>query len=695
MSGWLEALLGKVSNSGVSIPLSKGLNFTTDLVAALNPSTKQIDVSFRPTTLAKFFPGAVAYDVRDFGAACDGIADDTAAINAAIAAANASPGTIYLGKKHRVTAALTAVTGNNVRLRGRGGFNGGTDILVNAAAAPTALVTLQGQFCVADNFRILAVPSSYLTGCGIKILSSYQSIVRGVRIEGMANGIEIDRATLSNIENCEFRTMRADFGIWVHGTAAGQAHNTRIDRCLFDSTATSVTGIVHDSYAHTVRILDSAVLNGGYGLRVVDTLSGGADRPHFTRCVNLECDHNEFGGVVLTAGEQAEFEQLFITSVQDGVGFEAQSTYSGDYRINGGLIFSTTKEGIKLAARHGIISNVIVGAASIGSPGVYDAIAVATNTHHWSIVGCSAGPSFNDGVPESRYGISIGSSCDQFVVEGNRLSQNVTGGVLNASGLAATRIVRNNTPNTNEGWRLPNEVTESPAVGTFHDYTVAEGTQALRLNPSGSGDVIITGFAFVNGNTGAAFRVFKQGGGGTDRLVFKHDQGSAAANRLQLPGNGDFILDRDNDAVDWQYIGGRFQPVARLVNITGLGQADASGAAVPFKVRVAFSATGVTGTMIDVTVWNANAPFALRILKAELRVTTAAGTACALRTAAAGAGSVVLPDVGTPTQTFSTATAGRKADNAGATATVAAGGSLFFNVDRAVAGELVLTCVRT
>jgi hypothetical protein len=45
MSGWLEALLGKVFNSGVAIPLSKGLNFTGGLVATLNPSTKQIDVT--------------------------------------------------------------------------------------------------------------------------------------------------------------------------------------------------------------------------------------------------------------------------------------------------------------------------------------------------------------------------------------------------------------------------------------------------------------------------------------------------------------------------------------------------------------------------------------------------------------------------------------------------------------------------
>lgn len=63
MSGWLEALFGKAFTSGVSIPLSKGLNFTSGLAASLNPSTKQIDVVAAPTqananTLAPLLRGA-------------------------------------------------------------------------------------------------------------------------------------------------------------------------------------------------------------------------------------------------------------------------------------------------------------------------------------------------------------------------------------------------------------------------------------------------------------------------------------------------------------------------------------------------------------------------------------------------------------------------------------------------------------
>jgi hypothetical protein len=42
---WLDALLGQIYVAGVKIPLSKGLNFSTGLIASLNPTTKVIDVT--------------------------------------------------------------------------------------------------------------------------------------------------------------------------------------------------------------------------------------------------------------------------------------------------------------------------------------------------------------------------------------------------------------------------------------------------------------------------------------------------------------------------------------------------------------------------------------------------------------------------------------------------------------------------
>lgn len=48
---WLDALLGRVQNSGVDLSLGNALNFTAGLQAVFNQSTKAHDVSITPGTV--------------------------------------------------------------------------------------------------------------------------------------------------------------------------------------------------------------------------------------------------------------------------------------------------------------------------------------------------------------------------------------------------------------------------------------------------------------------------------------------------------------------------------------------------------------------------------------------------------------------------------------------------------------------
>ena len=79
------------------------------------PAWVEQNTNWQPTALTAILPGAPLYDVLNFGAVGDGIADDTAALNAAIAAANAVPGAIYLASRHRITAPLTPWLTTTVR----------------------------------------------------------------------------------------------------------------------------------------------------------------------------------------------------------------------------------------------------------------------------------------------------------------------------------------------------------------------------------------------------------------------------------------------------------------------------------------------------------------------------------------------------------------------------------------------------
>lgn len=118
--------------------------------------------------------------------------------------------------------------------------------------------------------------------------------------------------------------------------------------------------------------------------------------------------------------------------------------------------------------------------------------------------------------------------------------------------------------------------------------------------------------------------------------------------------------------------------------------ADADGLAPELCIRKAFIAAG-PGVADDVVIYNANAPFAFRILESEAYVATnIGGSTLTLRSALAGAGSAL-------SDAWNSATTGIKENTAlTATPTVAAGGTLVVRrSDNGVAGEVVLFIQRT
>lgn len=237
------------------------------------------------------------------------------------------------------------------------------------------------------------------------------------------------------------------------------------------------------------------------------------------------------------------------------------------------------------------------------------------------------------------------------------------------------------------------DVTSTGIIQSYAPTGFGASSTGIRISPPG--DVTLRGMSLAAGQ-----EIFiRVGRGSTTTVTINHEDASAAAvgERFNCPRNvpvtitgGESVLIRNNEsrnniiAVGRQVSPGALSPVA-------------SNVAVTFNVYVPCPSGGTAGTADDVTIWNANAPFGLRILDAQLRVSTAVGgSSAALRTASGGGGSVVLPDPAASTQTFSTAATGVLEDLATATATVASGGSLFLRrSDRSVVGELVLQCIRT
>jgi len=227
------------------------------------------------------------------------------------------------------------------------------------------------------------------------------------------------------------------------------------------------------------------------------------------------------------------------------------------------------------------------------------------------------------------------------------------------------------------------------APGQFDDYAVPAGTKHLRISFTGAGDVIFTGFALGASNSGGWFRIYKRGTTGTQRIIFRPNVASVASNQIVTSDVEDFIMDRFADAADVNYVGGRWQVIQQRISPHRISPV-LNNLGLPLCIPVVLTA-GVAGTPDDVTVWNANAPYPLEIIRTDVRITAASGGTIEGRSASGGLGSPL-------TETFSSATLGLAPIIASlaSLATIALNGSLFIRrSDRAVAGKVYFWAVRT
>jgi hypothetical protein len=576
----------------------------------------EVNVSFIPGVAAGGGAGAVVripgqpfYDVmaRPFHAVGDGIADDTAAINAAIVAANAVPGDIYLGPRHRITAALTTITGNNIMVRGRGDFNGGSRLIGDSAAAIDCL-TFTGQYSGVEDVWIVGL-RAFTSGWAIRVRGGFRCRISRVVISQWCFGVEVFQSVLTYLDKVNTDDTYGVFAFWAGGAITGENHavtfrsctagvampgtivgvgktwatatayvvgnvvvaNSAIWQCVTAGTSSGagsgpsglpttspstvhtthvIDGTVHwvfampafvgflqDSYCHTFEMIDCGTLEGLYGFSMEDSANTGTSYPQFARARNLQCDHPMSRGVRLAAGGAARFASTFVTSVFGGSGIEIGSGFSGNWEFVGGEVFGCSEAGVLVSKGDGVLDSLQIGACGSISSNTRDCIEVAAGCTRWTVVGCSGGQMFAGLVPVTRYGLSIGATCDSYTVIGNRFTGNVTGGILNTPGRASTRVVLNNTPDVTisagSAWGLQ---IDASAATVPAEITGAEQGENYRCNTrqtvsaSGTMDIALnddTTILVLQLTADTTLRSLRNTATGDGRLIrIEHDSGA-------------------------------------------------------------------------------------------------------------------------------------------------------------------------
>lgn len=203
--------------------------------------------------------------------------------------------------------------------------------------------------------------------------------------------------------------------------------------------------VVQDSYAYSVSVDNSSLINGAKGYVMRDTANTGTSYPMWFNNLGLEIDHTYDNCVELSHGEGFYASQAWWGSSLQARAFLVDSTYRGEISIGEGTrIVGNWLDGglVQAGPTQIVIANCFFGLNSQAALGTYNGVTLAANVTDITIGGCHIGRT-PQGNGQQGYGIGIGSGGARRIITGNNLTANHVGGASDTTN-SGTLIFSNN-----------------------------------------------------------------------------------------------------------------------------------------------------------------------------------------------------------------------------------------------------------
>lgn len=494
--GLVSVILTDVSDP-VSIVNPDGSEILLNTPGAYDFVSGEADGNYHTTpgstagSLSLLLPGAPVYDVTagPFFARADGSGDDTARINAAIAAAIARPGRVYLGARHRITGPLTALTNNNIEILGRGNFNGGTVLEADSPPSGQGVVNFgNSRDCALRNVWI-AVQDASVDGWGVRVEQATRATVENVLISGVGGGVDVDRSNRVTLLHVRVDNIFGAYVFYMHGSGGTFNHGTRLHACAGSQSYPLGDGPGRGNWATSTAysVGDIVVANGGlWQCSTAGTSAGAGTGPsglpssslslvHVTPVVDGTAQwrfamgaftgyaHGSFAHTVIMT-ECGGSRGLYGVWLFDDLGDAPTFCHAWQHTTE-----DTLSHGIFIEACDGAVmfdQSTVLPVLTSGTSG----IAIGPNATRWQFSGGESNTGISiegtSGVVRGMHtsDITLESTADEVLVENNCLSDDLTvnagadnyaivgnfiGGTLtNTPGIASTRVVRSNVPST-------------------------------------------------------------------------------------------------------------------------------------------------------------------------------------------------------------------------------------------------------
>lgn len=412
-------------------------------------SAAMLPVIAAPTTAAALAllgaPSAnLIFDIRNYGAVCDGVTDDTTHIQTAVNLAQSfGGGRVIISGYSKITATIT-ITGSGVEVVGLDRINTGV------VCSSTAVTAFKIGGVSTATFRC-KVANMKIASCNIAVYVGYNTAqnyvddlyitggVGAVTVQGDYTTNPIKDAINTSIKRVEAENMTGDIfyfymcgEVYFDGLQTPGAVTATAYGMVIDSGVTAVYG----SHANFTGCKGGLLINDGTGISPNPTSL--PTRPRQMYFYQVQGDTCHDFGIQVQRGYQIEFVDCWGSGSTNGPGWAIGDGSNNISQISllGCRALGNNQDGFRWVTGATDLNSQMIGCHALSNgtngAGQYDGIAVQPSVSGLVISGCN---SFNDTAQglnnTQRYGLNLVSGAITGVVA---TGNNFAGGNGNFTG---------------------------------------------------------------------------------------------------------------------------------------------------------------------------------------------------------------------------------------------------------------------
>lgn len=383
------------------------------------------------------------FNVLELGAVGDGVADDTAAIQAAIQAASARGGVVYLppvAVGYKTTNTLV-VRASNVMIRGAGiqsaivAMHDGDTIAFDGSQATDAIYfnEVSGIFFNSINKK---------GGNDVRAYKVAQFTLSQVKMFSGWCGFYLQNFNTVTIRDVIINGYRSLWGGLLAGgdNGVGRSDVAYLHDVSMEGRGANSYGLLIDGFVHTVTAVNLFFLSmPGSGLWVRNTV-GAVNLPTFLNFYGLQSEYSRLEAVRLDSACR-----VLLSDAQMHGSKTTHNLYIGpgarSVSLSSGYSSGAAGSGIACDGTDVMLSGVLTQWNQAAG------ITLGSQSSGVVISGCRSG-SLNPAEPAQPWGCRVDAGAKSFVIVGNNFAGNLhrtpAGGISNSAGISTTQVVANN-----------------------------------------------------------------------------------------------------------------------------------------------------------------------------------------------------------------------------------------------------------